>query len=75
MMYSTTTFNDPMTGYCYGNSLDYQSNLINGVNTNIYSNANSVIKYVVHFFASNSIINNLSYNYIGFLKLTNKQKN
>lgn len=36
------TFNEPMSGYY--NSLDYQSNLMNSGNVNIYSNTNSVIK-------------------------------
>ena len=39
-----TAFNEPMTGY-YGNSLgDYQNNLINGGNANIYTNTSAVIK-------------------------------
>lgn len=42
-MWSTQTFDGQMTGY-YGNSLDYQSNLINSGNANIYSNTSSVIK-------------------------------
>lgn len=35
-MWPAQTFNEPM-GY-YGNSLDYQSNLMNGGNPNLYSN-------------------------------------
>lgn len=42
-MWPAQTFNEPMAQY-YGNSLDYQSNLMNGGNANLYSNTGSVMK-------------------------------